>query len=287
MKIGLLTDLHLGGQGDRRWHNRLLYGRMEEVVRATVEALNRRAPDLVLALGDLTQHGAREELALAARLLDGLACPWYAVPGNHERAAVRDGVFDALLAGRALPPCLLFDSLAIAGLREDASGRHPRERFVLDEGWGKAALEAIVDVPPAMPLLVACHFPLLPEPEWATRHAGKDAGCLDGGAGWLALLRARRGGRPLLLCGHQHWHHLHDHPGAVQCTTAALAEYPMEARLLTMTPEALRVETLPAALPGIAAASLAEATFVAGRSADRSASLPHARVFDARVPAGR
>jgi hypothetical protein len=37
--IGLISDLHLGGTGEGRWHNRLLYERSEAVARAAVAAL--------------------------------------------------------------------------------------------------------------------------------------------------------------------------------------------------------------------------------------------------------
>ena len=166
--IGIITDLHLGGQGIGHWHNRLLYDHAEEVTRATIALLNRRSPDLVLVLGDVTQHGTLDELRLASRLFSEFRCPWHVLPGNHDRAAVQSGQFDAVFAEHALPPSLVINGAQIIGVRERAGGATGYE---IDEEWSGTAIERT-----AFPLVIASHVPLLPED-----HPGKYAGHLDRG----------------------------------------------------------------------------------------------------------
>lgn len=58
-------------------------------------------PDLLILSGDLAEHGAPEEYALARDLLASVPCPVLAIPGNHDD---RDG-FRAGLSG--LPNLIL------------------------------------------------------------------------------------------------------------------------------------------------------------------------------------
>ena len=54
---------------------------VETALGALVERL---APDLVVASGDLTHRGRREQHERAAAFLRGLGRPVVAVPGNHD-----------------------------------------------------------------------------------------------------------------------------------------------------------------------------------------------------------
>jgi len=67
-----VSDLHLGTQRDPR---------VEDALRALVV---RAPPELVIASGDLTHRGRREQHELAAELLRSLGPPVLAVPGNHD-----------------------------------------------------------------------------------------------------------------------------------------------------------------------------------------------------------
>jgi 3',5'-cyclic AMP phosphodiesterase CpdA len=67
-----LSDLHVGGYGD------------PAVERSFGELVERTAPGLVIASGDLTHRGRREQHERAASFLRGLGAPVLAVPGNHD-----------------------------------------------------------------------------------------------------------------------------------------------------------------------------------------------------------
>jgi len=67
-----VSDLHFGEKDD------------PSVARAIGELVERVAPELVIASGDLTHRGRREQHEIAARFLRGLGTPLLVVPGNHD-----------------------------------------------------------------------------------------------------------------------------------------------------------------------------------------------------------
>ena len=85
LKIGQLSDLHVGPHTSRRF--------IDQVVRAT-HAL---APDLIAITGDLIDDRA-EDVAVYAELLGSLAAPLgvFMIPGNHDVYAGWDDVEEAL-----------------------------------------------------------------------------------------------------------------------------------------------------------------------------------------------
>jgi 3',5'-cyclic AMP phosphodiesterase CpdA len=70
-----VSDLHFGAR------NGLDDPALEQAIRGLVARI---APDLVVASGDLTHRGARDEHAAAARYLRALGFPLLVVPGNHD-----------------------------------------------------------------------------------------------------------------------------------------------------------------------------------------------------------
>lgn len=83
MLIAQISDLHARPTG------KLCYGRVDtnERLEKLVAAILRldRAPDCVLATGDLTDNGLPEEYAVLREALSALPMPVYLVPGNHDR----------------------------------------------------------------------------------------------------------------------------------------------------------------------------------------------------------
>ena len=55
-----------------------------DVERALVQLIERVAPELIVASGDLTHRGRREQHERAARFLRGFALPLHVIPGNHD-----------------------------------------------------------------------------------------------------------------------------------------------------------------------------------------------------------
>jgi 3',5'-cyclic AMP phosphodiesterase CpdA len=67
-----MSDLHFGAKDD------------PTVTRAIAELVERIGPELVIASGDLTHRGRRDQHETAARFLRGLGTPLLVVPGNHD-----------------------------------------------------------------------------------------------------------------------------------------------------------------------------------------------------------
>ena len=67
-----LSDLHFGAGDD------------EAIERGTPVLLERFAPELVIASGDLSHRGREDQLSRAARFLRSLGPPVLAIPGNHD-----------------------------------------------------------------------------------------------------------------------------------------------------------------------------------------------------------
>jgi 3',5'-cyclic AMP phosphodiesterase CpdA len=67
-----LSDLHFGAGDDAA------------IVRGAPVLIERFRPDLVIASGDLSHRGRRDQLERASRFLHGLDRPVLAVPGNHD-----------------------------------------------------------------------------------------------------------------------------------------------------------------------------------------------------------
>lgn len=94
MRIVQLSDLHVRPRGA------LAYGRVDpapmlEAAIGRVLSLS-PLPDLVLATGDLTDRGTREEYALLREILSRLPMPVRLLPGNHDRREEMRGAMRAL-----------------------------------------------------------------------------------------------------------------------------------------------------------------------------------------------
>jgi predicted phosphodiesterase len=274
LKFGILSDLHLGHTGVGLWHNRLLFDQAEEIARAAVTALNAREPDIVFVLGDITEAGEEGQIAKAKAILSELEASWFVLPGNHDRPAVRSGLFDTAFRGRLVPDFIQHDGLVIAGLRERVPESEDGEAssFKLDAKQATMLLERLKRTHPEV-LLLFSHFPLADESAWAAHHAGKAAGSFENGEAFLARAASLVEWHAAAFCGHQHWHHVTSGPAWTQCATAALIEYPLEVRMATLEGRNLRIETLPAVSDPLAQTSLNGAGWVRGRTEDRHASI--------------
>ena len=98
MLIAQITDMHVVAP------NQLYFGRvaanaqLQEAI-AHINALTPR-PDVVIATGDLTDHGTAEEYAVLRDLLRALIPPVYLIPGNHDH---RDVFLEAFADHAYLP----------------------------------------------------------------------------------------------------------------------------------------------------------------------------------------
>lgn len=208
MKFGIIADLHLGHAGDGHWHNRLLFDQAETIARAAMEALNGQNLDAVFVLGDLTQAGEERQLLLAREILSGLEASWFVLPGNHDRPAVRSGLFDRVFRGRQVPEFIQHNGMVIAGLREQTpEPDEHQDAYRLDLRKATAFLEQL-ERSLAGTLLLLSHVPLVDGAAWAEAHAGKDAGCFENGEAFLTRVAGMVSGITAAFSGHQHWHRI-------------------------------------------------------------------------------
>ena len=268
MKFGILNDLHLGQTGYGQWHNRQIFDHAEELAGAAVEAIARENVDLAVALGDLSHDGDPQVLERARDILSGLPDPWFAIPGNHDRSAEANGVFDEVFGDNAAPIYLRLDGVGMVFLR-----RVQRDE---DYGIGDDAIERIVstvgeDKPES--LVIFSHIPVVSEKEYAESLGAKYAGHYPDGEQLLASLSAVTSVRPLLLSAHQHWHHIEETPTRVLCTTAAVVAYPMEIRIVSFEDSAVETHVVPIAGPELLSESLIESAWVGGTKDDRERRL--------------
>lgn len=77
-RFGILSDLHFGST------------RGEEHSRAAIADLNASGAELVIQLGDLTDHGNRDEFAAATEALAELEMPFATMMGNHDVFSIKE-----------------------------------------------------------------------------------------------------------------------------------------------------------------------------------------------------
>jgi 3',5'-cyclic-AMP phosphodiesterase len=147
-----LSDLHIGAE----WEGRDPVAAAEAAVASVLRFAP--PPGAVLVSGDLTEHAADAEYALAGELLEPLGAPLHVLPGNHDDRAVLRRHFD--LPGVDAEPVnysadlgplrLVAVDTTVPG--EDA-GRLDEERLA----WLDRELAAAPDAP----TLLAMHHPPL------------------------------------------------------------------------------------------------------------------------------
>ncbi|HKM99896.1 MAG TPA: phosphodiesterase [Candidatus Binataceae bacterium] len=98
MIIAQITDLHVVAR------DRLCYRRVptNEQLAQAIAHINDfdPAPDVVIASGDLTDHGRPEEYEVLREILSKLKAPIFVIPGNHDR---RDALSQAFADQRYMP----------------------------------------------------------------------------------------------------------------------------------------------------------------------------------------
>jgi 3',5'-cyclic AMP phosphodiesterase CpdA len=207
MKLVHISDLH--------------FGRHDPEVAASLAAdIESQAPDLVVASGDFTQVGTKEEFIEARAFLDSLTAPVFTVPGNHDVPAINIlrrflnpyGLYKKYIA-KDLEPVLEMDGVVFVGMKTARRAR-------LEWNWGHGTisrdqldhLEArfATASPDAVRVIVAHHPVLFPtEPMVQKTKIVKRAD--------EALARFSELGVRLVLSGHFHLSYVrkHEQPGAI------------------------------------------------------------------------
>lgn len=203
MKILHISDLHFGHHDP-------------ELAAGFADDINAQNPDLVVASGDFTQIGTKEEFEQAREFLDKLTAPVFAVPGNHDVPAVNIvrrfinpyGLYKRFIS-KDLEPFLEMDGVVLVGMRTSRRAR-------LEWNWGHGSISRgqLGDLeqrfskasPDAVRVIVAHHPLLFPtEPMIQKTKRVKRA---DDALETFAGLGVR-----LVLSGHFHLSYVRKHEG--------------------------------------------------------------------------
>ena len=182
-----VSDLHVGTREDAE---------IEPALAALIEWAD---PELVVASGDLTHRGRREQHERAASFLRRLGRPVLAVPGNHDIPYTFPARFTRTFAAferewETTDPVYRSDSLFVVGLNSVRAWRHQSGGIGSDQLSRTAGL--LADAPEGAFRVVALHHHLLGAP-WRSRKkpVARRSGVL------AALVDA---GAELILAGHIH-----------------------------------------------------------------------------------
>jgi 3',5'-cyclic AMP phosphodiesterase CpdA len=201
MKILHISDLHFGH------HDPILAA-------GFADDINAQHPDLVVASGDFTQIGSKEEFVQAREFLDSLHAPVFAVPGNHDVPAVNIlrrfldpyGLYRRYIA-QELEPFLERDGVVLVGMRTSRRAR-------LEWNWGHGTIsrgqlrdleQRFAQASPDAVRVIVAHHPLL-FPTQPMLQKTKRVKRADDALATFAQLGVR-----LVLSGHFHLSYVRKH----------------------------------------------------------------------------
>lgn len=182
-----VSDLHFGTREDPA---------MERSLVALLESVR---PELVVASGDLTHRGRRDQHERASRFLHSLGLPVLAIPGNHDIPYTFPARFtrpwlEFERLWETTEPSYSSDGLFVLGLNSVRPWRH--QSGALRREQLRRACEVLADAPAQAFKIVAFHHHLLGAPWRSTKKPVSDRNSV------LATLVDS--GAELILAGHIH-----------------------------------------------------------------------------------
>ena len=192
MLIAQITDIHLGfDPGNPDELNRQ---RLDTVLRALIEGPNR--PDLLLATGDLTDHGDSDSYRALADAFGQCPFPVWPCMGNHDDRANFAAIFpDVPQQGGFIHYVIPLPGRRIIMLDTLEPGRHGGAFCEARARW----LAERLDEDSATPTLIVMHHPPVEVGiDWMNTHPDEP---------WVQRFAATIEGRPnivALMCGHLH-----------------------------------------------------------------------------------
>ena len=200
MLIAQVTDIHLGFEpGNPAEFNRQ---RLDRVLRALHEGPNR--PDLLLATGDLTEHGDAESYRRLADAFSQCSFPVWPAMGNHDDRFNFVTTFPQVPSSDGFIHYIIeLDDRHIILLDTLEPGRHGGAFCAARAAWLTARLDEDATTPT---LIVMHHPPVEAGIAWMNTHPQEP---------WVQRFAATIADRPnivAILCGHLHrtitapWH---------------------------------------------------------------------------------
>ena len=192
MLIAQITDIHLGfDPGNPDELNRQ---RLDTVLRALIEGPSR--PDLLLATGDLTDHGDSDSYRALADAFGQCPFPVWPCMGNHDDRANFAAIFpDVPQQGGFIHYVIPLPGRRIIMLDTLEPGRHGGAFCEARARW----LAERLDEDSATPTLIVMHHPPVEVGiDWMNTHPDEP---------WVQRFAATIEGRPnivALICGHLH-----------------------------------------------------------------------------------
>lgn len=152
MIIAQITDFHVGYQGPNVTCQNA--DRLEQVLKAINDL--RKKPDLILATGDLVEHGEEWAYEMLKQRLSSLSIPIHFLMGNHDARAPFKKVFpQAEFNGGFLQYAINDYPVRIIALDSLDQGHHGGAFCQNREAWLKAELDKDRETP----TLIALHHP--------------------------------------------------------------------------------------------------------------------------------
>jgi 3',5'-cyclic AMP phosphodiesterase CpdA len=143
-----------------------------EVERALAALIERTAPELIIASGDLTNRGRRDQHERAARVLRSFGIPVLAVPGNHDMPYTFPARFTRTFAEferqwETAEPTLTTGSFHVVGL--NSARPYRQQGGALSDAQLRNAAERLRAAPDGRYRVVVLHHHMLGAPWRASR----------------------------------------------------------------------------------------------------------------------
>jgi 3',5'-cyclic AMP phosphodiesterase CpdA len=182
-----VSDLHFGTREDPA---------MERALRALIDELR---PELIVASGDLTHRGRRDQHEVAARFLRAFGLPLVVIPGNHDIPYTFPARFTRPWAEferlwETTEPLYQADGVYVVGLNSVRPWRH--QSGAVRREQLQRACRLLEQAPNGALRIVALHHHLLGAPWRSTKKPVSDRN--------RVLATLVDGGAELILAGHIH-----------------------------------------------------------------------------------
>lgn len=152
LRVVQITDTHLYGDAESRLLKLNTRKSMEQVLDLLAD--QESAIDLLLATGDIAQDASPEAYHYFARVMKRFDCPFYWIPGNHDRRSVMQSLVEYQ---RAQEKCIRIGNWQILMLDSSVPGEVHGRLDASELSWLQQALEQAEQDPEVEHSLVCLH----------------------------------------------------------------------------------------------------------------------------------